>query len=124
MVGDGLDVGHGLLPRLALEKWAMGVLLTGRRVSAAEAHRVALVNEVVPRSELDVAVERWISAILACAPLSLRAIKQSVKHTGGLSPGEAQALRLEAVVRALQSEDVEEGVRAFREKRPPRWRGR
>jgi crotonobetainyl-CoA hydratase len=119
-----LDGGMVLLPRLAPEKWAMGVLLTGRRVSAAEAHRVGLVNEVVPRSELDAAVERWISSILSCAPLSLRAIQQSVKRTRGLSPGEAQAMRLEAVVRALQSEDAEEGLRAFREKRPPRWRGR
>jgi crotonobetainyl-CoA hydratase len=119
-----LDGGMVLLPRLVPEKWAMGVLLTGRRVSADEAHRVGLVNEVVPRSELDAAVERWISSILSCAPLSLRAIKQSVKRTAGLSPGEAQAMRLEAVVRALQSEDADEGVNAFREKRPPRWRGR
>jgi crotonobetainyl-CoA hydratase len=119
-----LDGGMVLLPRLVPEKWAMGVLLTGRRVSAAEAHEVGLVNEVVPRSELDAAVDRWISGVLSCAPLSLRAIKQSVKRTAALSPREAQALRLEAVVRALQSEDANEGVRAFREKRPPRWRGR
>jgi enoyl-CoA hydratase/carnithine racemase len=119
-----LDGGMVLLPRLVPEKVAMGLLLTGRRIGAAEAHRMGLVNEVVPRAELDSAVERWVSEILACAPLSVRAIKQSVKRTAGLSPAEAQAMRLPAVIEALRSEDAEEGVRAFREKRPPRWRGR
>lgn len=119
-----LDGGMVLLTRLVPEKWALGVLLTGRRVSAEEAHRMGLVNEVVPRKDLDSTVEKWVSEILACAPLSLRAIKQSVKRTAGLSPREAQAMRLPAVIEALQSEDAEEGVRAFREKRPPKWRGR
>ena len=119
-----LDGGMVLLPRLVPEKWAMGVLLTGRRVPAAEAHRMGLVTEVVPRKDLDSAVDRWVNDVLACAPLSLRAIKQVAKRTRGLSPEEAQALRLPAVVAALSSEDAEEGVRAFREKRAPRWRGR
>jgi crotonobetainyl-CoA hydratase len=118
-----LDGGMVLLPRLVPEKWAMGVLLTGRRVSASEAHRMGLVNEVVPRKDLDAAVDRWVTDVLACAPLSLRAIKQVVAYSG-LSPEEAQALRLPAVVAALSSEDAEEGVRAFREKRAPKWSGR
>jgi crotonobetainyl-CoA hydratase len=119
-----LDGGMVLLPRLVPEKWALGLLLTGRRIGAAEAHRMGLVNEVVPRAELDAAVDRWIAEILACAPLSVKAIKQSVKRTASLSPVEAQAMRLPAVIEALQSEDAGEGVRAFREKRPPKWRGR
>lgn len=119
-----LDGGMVLLTRQVPEKWALGVLLTGRRVAADEAHRMGLVNEVVPRKDLDAAVERWTTEILACAPLSLRAIKQSVRRTSGLSPEEAQAMRLPAVIEALQSEDAEEGPRAFREKRKPNWRGR
>ncbi len=119
-----LDGGMTLLPRLVPEKWAMGVLLTGRRVSAEEAERVGLVNEVAPRAELDAAVDRWIEQMLACAPLSLRAIKQSVKQTAALSAEQAQAMRLPAVMKALGSEDAEEGVRAFREKRPPKWSGK
>ena len=59
---------------------------------------MGLVNEVVPRSELDAAVERWVQQILACAPLSLRAIKQVVRLTATLSPAEAQGMRLPALV--------------------------
>jgi len=85
---------------------------------------MGLVNEVVPRTELDTAVDRWLADILACAPLSLRAIKQAVRRTAHLAATEAQALRLPAVIACLQSADGEEGVRAFQEKRPPVWSGR
>jgi enoyl-CoA hydratase/carnithine racemase len=85
---------------------------------------LGLVNEVVPRAELDAAVERWTQAILACAPLSLKAIKQVVRQTGTLSPTAAQAIRLPALVAALQSEDANEGVLAFQQKRKPQWLGR
>ena len=56
--------------------------------------------------------------------MSLRAIKQTVNRTGHLSPAEAQGLRTPALVKALNSEDALEGVRAFQEKRAPVWRGR
>lgn len=119
-----LDGGMTLLQRQVPAKQAMGVLLTGRRLAAAEAAAMGLVNEVAPRDTLDEAVNRWVADILACAPLSLRAIKQTVRRTAHLTASEAQAMRLPAVVEALQSDDGEEGVRAFREKRKPVWRGR
>ncbi|MFL9959725.1 enoyl-CoA hydratase-related protein [Paraburkholderia sediminicola] len=119
-----LDGGMTLLQRQIPYRQAMAMLLTGRRVAAREALDMGLVNEVVPRVELDAAVERWVEALLACAPLSLQAIKQVVRRTSTLSAAEAQALRLPALVSALQSEDAHEGVRAFQEKRKPRWSGR
>jgi len=118
-----LDGGMVLLQRQIPQRLAMGMLLTGRRISAHEAARYGLINEVVPRAELDRATERWVAEILECAPLSLRAIKQSARRTAHLAAVEAQALRLPAVVEALQSADAAEGPRAFREKRKPAWKG-
>ena len=119
-----LDGGMTLLTRQIAFRPAMGILLTGRRVPAQEALALGLVNEVVAASDLDAAVERWTREILACAPLSVRAIKAVARRTAHLSAREAQAQRLPALVAALESEDSEEGVAAFREKRAPRWRGR
>jgi enoyl-CoA hydratase/carnithine racemase len=119
-----LDGGMTLLQRQIPHRLAMGMLLTGQRITAARALDWGLVNEVVPRPQLDEAVARWVAQILACAPLSVQAIKQVVRATGSLSPGDAQALRLPALVAALQSEDAQEGVRAFQEKRKPVWQGR
>jgi enoyl-CoA hydratase/carnithine racemase len=119
-----VDGGMVLLPRRIGHRAAMGMLLTGRRITAAEALANGLVNEVVPPHELDSAVDRWLADILACAPLSLRAIKQTVRRTAQLTPQDAQALRLPAVIECLESQDGEEGVRAFLERRPPVWSGR
>lgn len=119
-----LDGGMVLLQRQIPFRAAMGILLTGRRVSAREALALGIANEVVPRAELDAAVERWLAQVLACAPLSLRAIKQSVRRTASLSAAQAQAMRLPAVMTSLQSDDAQEGPRAFREKRAPVWKAR
>jgi crotonobetainyl-CoA hydratase len=119
-----LDGGMTLLQRQVPFHLAMGVLLTGRRISAAEAFRIGLLNEVVPRGELDAAVARWVDEVLACAPLSVRAIKQVVRRTAQLSAAEARGQLLPALSEALQSEDSREGVRAFIEKRKPVWQGK
>ena len=119
-----LDGGMTLLTRQIPFRAAMGILLTGRRVPAREAHALGLINEVVPRAELDAAVDRWVGQVLACAPLSIRAIKAVARRTAHLTAREAQAQKLPALVEALGSEDSQEGVRAFREKRVPVWLGR
>ena len=119
-----LDGGMTLLQRQVPFRKAMAMMLTGKRISALEALNMGLVNEVVPRAELDNAVQRWVNDLLACAPLSLQAIKQVVRQTGTMPPAQAQASRLPAVVVALQSEDANEGVLAFQQKRKPQWSGR
>jgi crotonobetainyl-CoA hydratase len=119
-----LDGGMVLLQRQIPFRAAMGVLMTGRRVKADEARALGIVNEVVPRATLDAAVDRWLADILACAPLSVRAVKQTVRRTAHLAAAEARAQRLPALIAALQSTDQDEGVAAFREKRPPVWQGR
>lgn len=119
-----LDGGIVSLARQLPAKWAMEVLLTGRRFSAAEALALGLLNEVVPASELDAATDRWLENLLACAPLSLRAIKQIVRRTAHMTAADARMANLPALVEVLASSDGEEGVRAFSEKRAPRWEGR
>jgi crotonobetainyl-CoA hydratase len=119
-----LDGGMIMLPRLIPQKIAMAMLLTGNRISAAEAATHGLVNEVVAGTDLDAAVDTWVEQILDCAPLSIKAIKECVKETGDLPIDEAQATKLPALMAALESEDAEEGPRAFREKRKPVWKGR
>lgn len=119
-----LDGGIHQLVRRVPYTQAMGMLLTGRKADAAEMQAMGLVNEVVPATELDAAVQRWVDQVLACAPTSVRAVKQMVARTGHLTAAEARGLRLPALMAALGSEDSTEGVRAFQEKRKPAWPGK
>ena len=118
-----LDGGVTQLVRRVPHTQAMSLLLTGRRASAAEMQGMGLVNEVVAVEDLDAAVERWVADILACAPTSVRAVKQMVQRTAHLSAQDARAQRLPALMAALDSQDSKEGVRAFQEKRKPVWPG-
>ena len=115
---------HRLVRQLP-DKVAMGLLLTGRQFSAQEALAYGLVNEVVPRERLDLAVEGWVEDMLACAPLALRATKQVARRNlDHAALSDAIGADYPAVGRMLASEDAVEGPRAFAEKRAPRWRGR
>lgn len=118
-----LDGGIVTLARHLPHKWAMEILLTGRRFSARQAFDLGLINEVVPHEELDSAVERWLEDLLACAPLSLRAIKHIVRNTAHMTAPDARMANLAPLIEVLVSEDAKEGLRAFAERRTPRWRG-
>jgi len=112
------------LPRQIPLKLAMGFLLTGRTMSAAEALGLGLLNEVAPPGGLDEAVDRWIDDIMECAPLSVRATKQAAMRGLDLTLEQAFAGDYPAVAAMRASEDATEGPRAFAEKRQPRWSGR
>lgn len=119
-----LEGGMHRLARSIPLKIAMGMLLTGRRVAAAEAYRIGLVNEVVPLADLRRAARRWAEEILECAPLSVQATKEAVMAGLGLPLPAAVALVPDTMARALGSEDQVEGVNAFLQRRSPRWQGR
>jgi crotonobetainyl-CoA hydratase/dehydration protein DpgD len=122
----GLVAGAGGVFRLARQlplKTAMGYLMTGRRLSAARAFELGLVNDVVPSHELDTCVDGWVADVLACAPLAVRAVKEAVSTSSHLPLERAFATRYPAEEARMLSKDAEEGPRAFLEKRPPRWSG-
>lgn len=111
------------LMRQAPTKHALGMLLTGQRIGAAEALRLGLVNEVVAAGDLLAAAERWARLILECAPLSVQATKQMAFEGLALPVEEAIARRYPMYEKAKTSPDFIEGPRAFAEKRRPDWVG-
>jgi len=112
------------LPRLIPPKIAMGMMLTGKPIMADEAHRLGLVNEVVPLKDLPAAAERWASEILECSPVSVRATKQVAVLSQGMPIEEAMSKSYPLVASLFHSEDMTEGVMAFAQKRKPQWKGK
>jgi enoyl-CoA hydratase/carnithine racemase len=113
------------LPRQMAMKDAMWLVLTAQRVSAAEAVRLRLVNEVVPRSELMSRARAVAAQLLRCAPLALQASKQvMLQSLAHADLADALRARYDAAERMLASEDAVEGPTAFAQKRTPVWRGR
>lgn len=113
------------LPRIVGLQRAMGMLLTGRRVSAQEGYSLGFVTEVAEGDVLD-AARRWAGEILACSPMSIKATKEATQR--GLSVSIQQGMEGEwdypTMKALLASEDYIEGPVAFAEKRAPRWKGR
>lgn len=112
------------LPRLVGPERALDLILTGRRIDAREAERIGLVSRVVPLESLRGEALAVAGAIAANAPLAVRAAKAAVWR--GLDLPLEEGLRLEQLLAepVRQSEDAQEGPRAFVEKRRPEFKGR
>lgn len=114
---------HRIVRQLPL-KIGMGLLLTGRQLTAAEAYAWGLVNAVVPSTKLLDEAEAWANDIVACAPLAVRASKQAAMAGLDLPLADAVNRRYDGLLRWANAEDTLEGPRAFAEKRKPQWKGR
>jgi crotonobetainyl-CoA hydratase len=123
----GLAALAGGLQRLPREiglKRAMSILLTGRRIPAADAFSMGFVNEVA--DDVLAAAKRWAADVLACSPMSVRATKAAVLASLPLDAVEAMQAQWAwpDMERMLTSQDAIEGPAAFTAKRPPAWTGR
>jgi enoyl-CoA hydratase/carnithine racemase len=112
------------LPRLVGKCKALEMILTAEPVTAQEAHRVGLVNQVVPAPELLATTEKLAQKILANAPLAVKFALEAVNH--GMEMSEAEGQFLEATLFGLccTTADMKEGTRAFLEKRPAKFVGK
>ena len=123
----GIIPGYGgtqRLPRLVGKGIAMQLLLTGEMISAQEAHRIGLVNEVVAAAELIPRAQAIAQKIIANAPLAVQYAMEAVNK--GMETSLAEGLFLEAVLFsvACASEDKKEGTAAFLEKRAAQFKGK
>lgn len=112
------------LPRLVGRGRALQLILTGGMISAEEAYRIGLVNEVVPAVDLISRAEAILNEIAANGPVAVRLALEAANK--GLETSQAEGLALEASYFGLTAgtEDKAEGTAAFLEKRAPRFRGR
>jgi 2-(1,2-epoxy-1,2-dihydrophenyl)acetyl-CoA isomerase len=120
----GLSVDGGgswSLPRLVGIAKAKEILFFGQRLSGAEAEQLGLANRSVPDDELDALCADWADRLAAGPPRALSVIKSALNTS--FESSFAQAVEAEAIAQALsfRSEEVREGMRAFVERRPPRF---
>jgi len=125
------EIGVGLWPmmisalliRVMPRKSALELMLTGRLIDAQEAQRLGAVSRIVPRAELDQVVDEIVEALLAKSAATLMIGRDSYSGMADLD-FDAALDRLQTGLTAVaMSEDASEGIAAFLEKRPPRWKG-
>lgn len=123
----GIIPGYGgtvRLPRLVGRGRALELILTGEMIDADEAHRIGLVDRVFPQVELMGAADALLRKILANGPVAVGLALDAVDRAFDTSIEDALALESRSFGLLAATDDVREGMQAFLEKRPPRFRGR
>jgi enoyl-CoA hydratase/carnithine racemase len=125
-LAEGRFPRHGAtqrLPRSVGRTRALDLLLSGRRIGAAEAARIGLVSHVVPASRLQAVVRETVSGLRAKGPVALRLAKEAVLKGSDMTLDQGIRLEQDLYVLLQTTADRAEGVRAFLRKRPPTYRG-
>jgi enoyl-CoA hydratase/carnithine racemase len=100
------------------------LLLLGEQISAEEAERIGIVNRVVPAEEFDAAVRDWASKLAAKSPVLMKLGKDAIFRQQDMAFADALDFLRSQLTIAFSTDDIQEGVKAFFEKREPRWTGR
>jgi enoyl-CoA hydratase/carnithine racemase len=100
------------------------LLLLGEQISAEEAERIGIINRVVAADEFDAAVHEWAETLVAKSPVMMRLGKDAMFRQLDMPFLEALDFLRSQLTIAFSTDDVQEGVKAFFEKREPRWSGR
>jgi len=112
------------LTRLVGKGRALEMVLSGDPISAAEAYRIGLVNQVVPPHDLIATAEKLGQKITANAPLAVKFALEAVNHGLEMTEAEGQFLEANLFELCCTTADMKEGTRAFLEKRPARFTGK
>lgn len=121
----GVDMGAGwLLPRIVGLGNAYELLYTGDWIDAQEAHRIGLVNRVVPDDQLMPATRQFVDRLLKCPQMGLKATKEALYKELTLDLVSAMEVEANAQALCMGSHDFKEAFSAWREKRPPQFIGR
>jgi 3-hydroxypropionyl-coenzyme A dehydratase len=113
-----------LIHRNVPRKKATELMLLGEQISAHEAERIGIVNKVAAPDEFDAAVHDWAQKLAAKSPVLMRLGKDALFRTQDMAFADALELLHAYLTLAFSTEDIQEGVRAFFDKREPAWHGR
>ena len=105
-------------------KLAMEIMLLGTKVPASRAYEVGFVNRVVPNGEHETAALAMADQLLESAPLVISALKRLVNEVMPVGPIERMVEVSQTIARVRQSEDLQEGIKAYKERRKPNFKGR
>jgi 3-hydroxypropionyl-coenzyme A dehydratase len=100
------------------------LLLLGEQISAEEAERIGIVNKVVPAEEFQAAVDEWAVKLAGKSPALMKLGKDAIFRQQDMAFEDAVAFLRSQLTIAFSTDDIQEGVKAFFEKRQPEWKGR